>query len=92
MNGTTETPKDDAQGGSRLQAVVSGHWSPAYNAANVDVAKCEGALAQIEAAKKRLISTRRPQLWMLRHLDETHRRVRDLLGPLVRKRDELYRR
>lgn len=92
MNETTEREEPAAVGVSPLKAVVSGHWSPAYNAANLDVAKCEGALAQIEAARKRLRSTRRPQMWMLHHLDETYRRVHDLLGPLVRKRDELYRR
>lgn len=65
--------------------------SSAYNAANLDVSKCYGALSHIEAAKQRLLATSRPQHWMLTHLDEAHRRVQDLLPVLIRIRNEKRR-
>ena len=95
MTNQTESIKPEAaqECGGPVDPLVSANvtWSSAYNAANLDVCKCYGALSHIEAAKKRLLATSRPQHWMLKHLDETHRRVHDLLGPLIKRRDGLAR-
>jgi hypothetical protein len=92
MNETT-TQESRTGGAGPVEPLVSDAvaWSSAYNAANLDVCKCYGALSHIEAAKKRLLSTSRPQHWMINHLDDAHRRMTELLGPLIRKRDDLAR-
>lgn len=60
-----------------------------YNAANLDVCKCIGALSHIEAAQKRLKRGKRTPLWLLTHLDEAHRRMESIEYELVKRRDAI---
>jgi hypothetical protein len=92
-NETTEI-ENRAEVGGRVDPLVSGgRWSSAYNAANLHVCACYGAISHIDAAEKRLRSTQRAPLWLLKHLDEARRRMNSTILPeLIRKRDELYYR
>jgi len=63
--------------------------TPAYNAANLDVCKCLGAMSHIEKAQRRLKRGKRTPAWLMTDLDEAHRRMDSILVALIKTRDAL---